>query len=90
MKTFEENEFIFFGEWAPFAEGRTPSKEEAKSYLMAWKKNLILKLRTELYNYELHEEDLGERAPQYSGPLCLYGELYLKMVFKKKLPDQII
>ncbi len=89
MKTFEGKDYIYFGETAPYTENNEEEKKEAKIYLIKWKNNLLKKLHQELENYELIDESHGERNALYSGFLCCYANMWIKLAFKKKLPYEL-
>lgn len=83
------DQFKFFGEYALYPEGNEKEKKEAKLYLELWRKFLIIKLFSELRDYEFLDEQWIDRAAIYQGPLCTTASLGLKIAYKSKLPHEI-
>ena len=66
----------YFGEIARFSE---EEREEAKQYLLLWKKYLLRRLKRDTYNLKVIEEDWGERPPYLDGSLAQQSTMYLKL-----------
>jgi hypothetical protein len=89
MKKWNGKDVIFFGEDARYSELNFEEKEEAVAYLKLWKKFLIMKLRGEIQDYELVDEQWIERDAIHSGSIAIYCTLALKLCFKVKLPSEL-
>jgi len=79
----------FFGEYYPFIEGDGESKQEAKTYLQLWKKNLMFKLHQDSFHCELVEEFWSERPAYLSGSLVQNSMMVLKLNLEGKWDFEI-
>lgn len=68
MKDYEENGLRFFAEWVPYEEGNEKSKEAARQYLKTWKKLLLIKLKSELYDYEPYDGQVSDGDKMKENP----------------------
>lgn len=69
----------FFGEMAPYNEGDEEEKQEAKQYLLLWKKFFLRSLQKDCYDVKIIEEIWSERPANLSGMLCQRATLVLKL-----------
>lgn len=66
----------FFGEHAEFL---PDEKDEAKAYLLLWKKFFMRRLKKDLQTFTIIDESWIEREPYLKGPFSLYATLALKI-----------
>lgn len=74
----------YFGECAEYVVGEEGEKEEAKQYLLSWKKFFLRKLMRDSYEIRVIDEQWVERPPEYVGMLAIRGTLALKICVEGK------
>lgn len=74
---FDGKKYKFFGEFYPFKDD--VEKEEAKQYLLCWKKNLLNKLQRDSFHCEIKDEQWGERPAHLDGCMNQKSYMYLKI-----------
>ena len=87
MKTsfvYDKNKHKFFGDYYAYTEGNAEEKEEAKTYLNLWKKNLLHKLCRDSFHCVVVDEQWGEREAYLSGTLSNKAHMYLKLCLEAK------
>jgi hypothetical protein len=81
---YDKEKGKFFGEYFSYQEGNEQEKEEAKTYLNLWKKNLLRKLHRDSFHCEIKDEQWGEKPAYLSGCLAQNATMYLKLYLKAK------
>lgn len=76
---YDKEKGKFFGEFYSYCEGNEKEKQEAKTYLELWKKNLLRKLSKDSFQCEIKDEQWGERPAYFSGCLAQNATMYLKL-----------
>lgn len=75
-------EIKYFGEYASYSEGDKFEEEEAKTYLILWKKFLLKRLRKDCYDVEVVEEIWSDRPAYLSGVLAQTASKILKLAIR--------
>lgn len=83
------DDHIFFGEVVYYFADSPEERDEATIYLNLWRKFLLRKLCNQLEEYELIDEQIVERTPEFVGAFNLYSTIGLKLAFRKKLPSEL-
>lgn len=75
-------ELKYFGEYAPYSEGDKFEEEEAKTYLILWRKFLLKRLQKDCYDIEIVDETWSERPAYLSGVLAQTATKVIKLAIR--------